>query len=254
MLSAAISGSIYPAAAAYAAPAFAAPTESPSRENAQPPPATAAPFSAGTLVATKPATSSPSASLSKRTPARNSQGGTVRASSRGNTLKRALKLMAEAKEFKPGERFAICDMPEDFAEKSKVRHCLALVDYLNELPDAERERTGVLDIKAEVETLRSASRADGVDVSDAVDKIATSCLAQLLVFEDRHAEVEKQVGDGLTGYTDSISGMAKRVSTYRKRIKVVKQLDITPHLEIGLISEKELKELETKRAQEQPQV
>ena len=244
MLSAAISGSIYPAAA----PANAAPAESsiPSGRptTAQPTTATAAPFSIGTLITTKPAAQSPSVSLSKR------NRGTGRPSTRGNTLKKAMKMMAEEKAFKPGEKFATSDMPEDFAEKSKVRHCLAVVDYINELPDSERERTGVPDIKAEVETLRSASSADGVDVSDAVSKIATSCLAQLLVFEDRHAEVEKQIGGGLTGYTDSITGMAKRISTYRKRIKVVKELDSTPHLEIDLISEKELRELETKRTKE----
>lgn len=261
MLSAAISGSIYPAAV----PAYAAPAESSSASGrptaaaaAQPSTATAAPLSVGTLIATKPASQSPSVSLSKRNPNRYSLGGTGRPSSRGNTLKKALTTMAEGKAFKPGETFAICDMPEDFAEKSKVRHCLAVVDYINGLPDAERERTGVPDIKAAVETLRSASSADGVgeatQISDAVSKISTSCLAQLLVFEDRHIEVKNQISGGLTGYTDSISGMAKRVSTYRKRIKVAKDLDSTPHLEIGLISEEELKELEAKKAQEKDQL
>ncbi|EJK50521.1 hypothetical protein THAOC_30477, partial [Thalassiosira oceanica] len=85
----------------------------------------------------------------------------------------------------------------------------------NERSDAEIERSGIPDVREEVVTLRSNS-GERVNVLNAVGKIVTSCLAQMLWFEGKANELETTLRGGNSKFTDSATGLGKRVAEYRK--------------------------------------
>lgn len=139
------------------------------------------------------------------------------------TLTWALTLMADGNLFHRDQKLDIATIPNDISNKSKMRHCLTLIDFAGDPSDIEKlyseERVG-----QKIGTL-----------TEAVSRLVTAAMDKLHEFEG--------TTEGASAHTEKILGLAKRISDYRNKIKK----DLSMAESVGQVPLMELSELNRRK-------
>jgi len=139
------------------------------------------------------------------------------------TLTWALTLMADGNLFHRDQKLDIATIPNDISNKSKMRHCLTLIDFAGDASDIEKlyseERVG-----QKIGTL-----------TEAVSRLVTAAMDKLHEFEGNT--------EGASAHTEKILGLAKRISDYRNKIKK----DLSLAESVGQVPLMELSELNRRK-------
>lgn len=142
---------------------------------------------------------------------------------KGQEFGDALRLMALNGHFHDGLRLDVASIPKDFANPSKVKHCLTVAEFAGDPNDLT-----ILKTETDPSQLRTAS-----------SNIRTSVARMLSAWEGPPKKGSRTKGT-------TILGFSKRIMTYRNRgIKVAKKLPTNTNPEsVALISLDELQRLE----------